>query len=216
MEERIKNEAKCLTPKRTEQGKELRRTGVTERFADRELLPRQDGLCNTITSVQKDCMVMQAADELQEIASQSRTCNVGVTINPDNSLRPFNADTKAKDGISELCTDYDESVGSTNIAARPNNVYGDATQYRIRKLTPRECYRLMGVDDSDIDKLLNATKTVKRKSGVEVTQPAISKTQHYKLAGNSIVVDCMTGIFRTLLIPGQPENQQPMQRSLFD
>ncbi len=49
-------------------------------------------------------------------------------------------------------------------------------QFRIRKLTPRECFRLMGVSDSDIDKILST---------------GIKNSQLYKLAGNSIVVDCM-------------------------
>lgn len=52
---------------------------------------------------------------------------------------------------------------------------------RLRKLTPRECFRLMGVTEENINKLLNA---------------GISDSQLYKLAGNSIVVQCMTGIFR--------------------
>lgn len=55
--------------------------------------------------------------------------------------------------------------------------------YRIRKLTPRECFRLMGVNDEDIDKI--------QASGV-------SKSQQYKMAGNSIVVDCLYYIFRSL------------------
>ncbi len=56
---------------------------------------------------------------------------------------------------------------------------------RIRKLTPRECFRLMGVKDSQIDTIQEA---------------GISKTQQYKLAGNSIVVNCLTAIFRQLFI----------------
>lgn len=52
--------------------------------------------------------------------------------------------------------------------------------YRIRKLTPRECFRLMGVSDSDIDKI--------KASGV-------SESQQYKMAGNSIVVQVLEGIF---------------------
>lgn len=42
---------------------------------------------------------------------------------------------------------------------------------RIRKLTERECYRLQGVSEKDIDALLSS---------------GISKSAHYKLAGNSI------------------------------
>lgn len=54
---------------------------------------------------------------------------------------------------------------------------------RIRKLTPTECFRLMDVSDEDIEKL---------------TTSGISNSQLYKLAGNSIVVSCMTKIFRQL------------------
>lgn len=51
---------------------------------------------------------------------------------------------------------------------------------RIRKLTCRECLRLMDVDEHNIDKMLSA---------------GISDSQLYKMAGNSIVVACMEGIF---------------------
>lgn len=42
---------------RTEQGRNLRAEGI-ERFANRFLTPRSDGLCNTITSVTKDNLIM--------------------------------------------------------------------------------------------------------------------------------------------------------------
>ena len=54
----------------------------------------------------------------------------------------------------------------------------------IRRLTPRECLRLMDVSDGDIDKIQAA---------------GISNTQQYKLAGNSIVKAPMMGIFRNML-----------------
>ena len=54
---------------------------------------------------------------------------------------------------------------------------------RIRKLTPKECFRLMGFDDIDIDKCSNV---------------GMSNTQLYKQAGNSIVVNVLQAIFRTL------------------
>lgn len=50
----------------------------------------------------------------------------------------------------------------------------------IRKLTPKECFRLMGFDDSDVDLLM---------------QNGISNTQLYKMAGNSIVVNVLEFIF---------------------
>lgn len=58
--------------------------------------------------------------------------------------------------------------------------------YRIRKLTPKECYRLMGFDDESFDK---ASKV-------------ISSTQLYKTAGNSIVVDVLMAIFKELFKDG--------------
>ncbi len=57
--------------------------------------------------------------------------------------------------------------------------------YRIRKLTERECFRLMDVADDDIDKI--------QKTG-------ISRTQQYKMAGNSIVVSCLYHIFDKMFI----------------
>lgn len=61
----------------------------------------------------------------------------------------------------------------------------DGKAYYIRKLTPRECFRLMGVSDADIDKIQAA---------------GISKSQQYKMAGNSIVVNTLAAIFRQLFI----------------
>ena len=56
-------------------------------------------------------------------------------------------------------------------------------QYRIRKLTPKECWRLMGFDDADFEKAAKVN----------------SDTQLYKQAGNSIVVDVLYNIFKELL-----------------
>ena len=58
-----------------------------------------------------------------------------------------------------------------------------AAQNRIRKLTPKECWRLMGFDDSDFDKASKVN----------------SNTQLYKQAGNSIVVNVLEGILKELL-----------------
>ena len=66
-------------------------------------------------------------------------------------------------------------------------------KFRIRKLTERECFRLMGVDDSDIDKI-QAT--------------GLSRSAQYKLAGNSIVVDVLYHIFRKMFIETDNESQQ--------
>ena len=67
------------------------------------------------------------------------------------------------------------------------------TNYRIRKLTPKECWRLMGFDDTDIDKCINA---------------GISNTQLYKMAGNSIVVDILEVVFIKLLHHRRKSSEQ--------
>ena len=66
-------------------------------------------------------------------------------------------------------------------------------EYRIRKLTPRECFRLMGVADNDIDTLQSA---------------GVSNSQQYKLAGNSIVVDVLYHLFRKMFCETENEQQQ--------
>ena len=78
-------------------------------------------------------------------------------------------------------------VANTVTAAKRDNTqnYVIHPNYRIRKLTPRECFRLMGVSDADIDKIQAA---------------GISKSQQYKMAGNSICVPTLTAILRQLFI----------------
>lgn len=81
---------------------------------------------------------------------------------------------------------------------------------RVRKMTPREAFRLMDVDDSDIDKIMNAEETVMLKNGTTKTKKAISKTACYKLAGNSIVVACLYHIFRKMFCETARESGSPI------
>lgn len=62
---------------------------------------------------------------------------------------------------------------------------------RIRKLTPRECLRLMGWKDEQIDKIVAAK---------------ISGTQQYRQAGNGIVVQVLESIFKALFLAEENEN----------
>lgn len=74
-------------------------------------------------------------------------------------------------------------------------------KFRIRKLTPRECFRLMGVDDKDIDKIQAA---------------GVSNSAQYKLAGNSIVVDVLFHLFRKMFIEkGMEATKEGQQLSFF-
>ena len=71
-------------------------------------------------------------------------------------------------------TDYKEPRSFLKTGDNPED-------YQIRKLTPRECFRLMGFTDRDFDSI-----------------QGISNTQLYKMAGNSIVVNVLEEIFREL------------------
>lgn len=84
---------------------------------------------------------------------------------------------------------------------------GQRYSIQIRKYTPRDCFRLMGVHDPDIDRLLS-----KEKDG----SPIICKSKLYALAGNSIVTNCMTAMFEKLFFPdGEPYHDKTGQLSLF-
>lgn len=76
---------------------------------------------------------------------------------------------------------YDNNVGlSLSTTAQP---YYPDKQLRIRKLTPCECWRLMGFDKSDFEKASKVN----------------SNAQLYKQAGNSIVVNVLESILNNLL-----------------
>ena len=80
---------------------------------------------------------------------------------------------------------YDASriVDENGLAPTVKENHGTVTatiqNYRIRKLTPKECWKLMGFDDEDFEK----------------AEKVNSNTQLYKQAGNSIVVDVLENIF---------------------
>ena len=94
-------------------------------------------------------------------------------------LKFLNRNGKKTDGQYAFCIDTCHTGGI-------KEHYSDGA-FRIRKLTPRECFRLMGIRDDDIDKI-QAT--------------GISNTQQYKMAGNSIVVNVLEAIFKNLFMEG--------------
>lgn len=117
----------------------------------------------------------------------------GVEQTREQALRLYVLTTKARDeerpsnefinALLDLCIEW----GITpKMGIDPaDSLYADLTpiRVRIRKLTERECFRLMDVRDADIDKMLNS---------------GISRSAAYKLAGNSIVCACLMGIFTQL------------------
>ena len=75
-------------------------------------------------------------------------------------------------------------TSNTLTSVQKDNMILEKPLHRIRKLTPRECGRLMGVTDDDISKMAAVN----------------SNTQLYKQFGNSIVVDVMCAMFKNLNI----------------
>ena len=76
---------------------------------------------------------------------------------------------------------------------------GNMNNLRIRKLTPKECWRLMGFDDEDFERAAKVN----------------SNTQLYKQAGNSIVVNVLEAILTNLLL--EPDNGELKgQMSIYD
>lgn len=120
------------------------------------------GTSNCLTSVQKDNLVMENVIAIDE-QNMSAKSDVFGTLTTDGSSPKHN-----------------------NRVAIKQNTTGKyiCPKYCIRKLTPRECGRLMGVSDEDISKMAAVN----------------SNTQLYKQFGNSIVVDVMCAMFKNLNI----------------
>ena len=120
-------------------------------------------------------------DEVKRIVSATRKCDIGVTVHDNGDIRPHRLDKK-KSGISEMQINKDTNISNTVTASHMPKTYGDSTDFRIRKLTPKECWRLMGFDDDDFYK----------------AEAVNSNSQLYKQAGNSIVVDVIVKIYEKL------------------
>lgn len=112
----------------------------------------------------------------------------------EKQRRKEEGDKGAKFSASKELHPRKDGIANTLTAAtQKENFVVDGEGWRIRKLTPRECFRLMDVDDADIDKIQAA---------------GIAKTQQYKLAGNSIVVSVLYHIFRKMFVETGNENAQ--------
>ena len=150
------------------------------------------GTSNCLTSVQKDNMVL----EKQGISTKGKQNDIASTILSGyerSNMTGFNADNAVIEKIGQISSDgsqcgtvISDNGISANLVAGTHGYANShiATQYRIRKRTPRECGRLMGVSDEDIDKMAAVN----------------SNTQLYKQFGNSIVVDVMCAMFKNLNI----------------
>lgn len=154
----------CASRGRNPENPSDRTTGAP---TEQRLEINQTGCSNTLTTVQKDNYVIEPK-----------------VINSLKGKTPygwhFEQGVYDENGLTRAVK---AGGGSGNIP-KVVQVGNTVEQYRIRKLTPRECWRLMGFTDVEFD--------CAQMSG-------ISNTQLYKQAGNSIVVDVLAGIFKELL-----------------
>lgn len=169
------------------QGAAMRGRYKEDGTTEQKLEVRKDELSNALTTVQKDSLVIQGRleqegwqDEMKRIynpegISPTLTTMQGGYRQPKIIQRPrgFN-----KGGAHII------SPSITTSSWEQNNVLGDSDAI-IRKLTPRECWRLMAFSDEDFDKAREA---------------GLSDSQLYKQAGNSIVVNVLKEIFSAWFI----------------
>lgn len=238
-------EPQVLTPKRTEYGKALRKDYDAGKIKESrhnmtELEPRTDGISNTITTVQKDNLLVEPQElsdneikRLNDVCVETDYQVVGISVNPMSRKLEFKGsksiypvcptlratDYKSPHTVWEINENIECVVYKGRMLKEGDGLYlhnsdefnqgsldgisrtlkatkfdaGVVQNYRIRKLTPLECFRLMGVSEKDIDNI--------QKSG-------ISKTQQYKMAGNSIVVDVLYYIFKKMFVDKSCEDAQ--------
>lgn len=183
-------------------------------------------VANCLTSVQKDSMVAEpciigySRDHKGNVQSyHEKNCantihtHTGSGGNTDQFVKEMvigsmqaNAMRGSLDGVSPCLT---EAMGTGG-----GQIPMVTIRYRIRKLTERECLRLMGMDDADIDKI-DAYRIRQTLKNGTVKEKPIPKSQKYKMAGNSIVVDVLYNIFYQMFI-AEPTKPQPKQLTLFD
>lgn len=128
---------------------------------------------NTITTVQKDSPVAVSKNGL-EFELKNANKHLSETIEQNNF--PI-GETKNIDMYNRALTDNSSTLVLPNHAQQAL-----WNGHRIRKLTPRECFRLMGVKDEDFDKI----------------KDKLSQTWLYHLAGDSIVVNVLMAIFEMM------------------
>lgn len=138
----------------------------------KDIAPTQSTQCGSTTS---SSTVLIRNKSLRETLEQNN-------IEKDISFIDSYNRSIRKDDLSGTITTRVSDSNNTFIAIKPD-IECVTTDLRIRKLTPKECWRLMGFDDVDFEKAENIN----------------SNTQLYKQAGNSIVVNVLEAIFKELL-----------------
>lgn len=168
---------------------------------EQRLEMNKDGLVNTLTTVQKDNMVLEAKTEnivIDIYNNKKIDGEVCGTITAHGNASSTTCGTFGivkKEKINKVgqisnegsqCGTVVSDEGLSPTLSAGTHGYANAhvcTRYRIRKLTPKECWRLMGYTDKDFEK------------AAEVN----SNTQLYKQAGNAIVKQVLMAIFEKMI-----------------
>ena len=129
--------------------------------------------------------------EIKDVAPTQSTCCGSTTssatvlvseVDGQSGLKqPVDRDYKKHGTKREECIEFKKD--NCSHALRTSVIPYTSQDLRIRKLTPKECWRLMGFDDEDFEKASKVN----------------SDTQLYKQAGNSVVVNVIEAIFHNLL-----------------
>lgn len=133
----------------------------------------------------RDINTIQNTDNNLSASLTTRADTLGVVVNDKPTLVGGVGEMLSNNGTQyyQQNSVYDsENIALCQSAHESFNPWYK-TDLRIRKLTPRECYRLMGFSDEDFDK----------------AQKVNSNAQLYKQAGNSIVVNVLEAIFKEML-----------------
>ena len=163
---------------------------------EQRLEPQKEGICNCLTSIQKDNLVLERKTvKTIKIKQATKEGFVDLEIGGVVDLEYPNSKTRRGrviDGgqvaptTTTTTVPYLVELGNPDFYNFLYEIDGELYLIRIRKLIPLECFRLMAVSNKDAEKMLNVN----------------SNTQCYKQAGNSIVVTVLMGIFSQLGISG--------------
>ena len=195
-------EPQVLRAERTEYGKEIRKQyeagEIDEKIGNmREMKPRTDGVTNTITTLLKDNYVAEpivyddynsriSADQ-DTINTLTTNCGASAERNGVKILEktviiedqfPGSRDARIYENYSPTLR---QNCGGLEVA---NGEVQNQIKWRIRKLMPIECWKLMAFSKNDHNK---AAKYV-------------SSSALYKQAGNSIVVNVLVALMSSLFI----------------
>lgn len=153
----------------------------------------KNGTSNTITTVQKDNYVVEPNNKFGKMKNPYDIANEYFRRN--DFTEPIALDEQNK------CIRKDFTVGTLTTdgsSPKKNNrvIVADITRdFRIRKLTPLECWRLMGFADDQFYK----------------AEEVNSNSQLYKQAGNSIVVNVLEALMTQLL--GKEQEEKPVTKT---